>query len=83
MEITRHREINVNNGTLYLKGMVTLPPRLIQFLEVAMKDYANVRQFIRSVPASYVTEARRECVLNYVLAVVLGTGLGAWLALSI
>lgn len=48
-----------------------------------MKDYANVREFIRSVPASYVTEARRECVLNYVLAVVLGTGLGAWLALSI
>lgn len=48
-----------------------------------MSDYANTREFIRSVPASFVAAARRERILDVVLAALCGTGLGVMLALAI
>lgn len=48
-----------------------------------MTDYANKREFLRSVPRSLAAQARFIRFSNYAIAAICGAGLGVCLALSI
>ena len=48
-----------------------------------MIDYANTREFCRSVPKSYVQQAFRDRILGYLGAAALGAMLGVMLGLGV
>lgn len=48
-----------------------------------MKDYANTRNFIRSIPASLAGEGRRISILQGVVAGAAGIVIGVMLGLAV